>query len=309
MRANGKKRSTAALVRSTISACAALVGLAAAASAQGPLSIVTSENPAQPGAFTLNFGDLGIIASSNITTTTYELSVDPFEKSAHFVSYLQHVQPLILPGGFSTGDITVEVVEGSSAGLFDPFTRTFTTSEMYAVHFAGDLSAFGLTSPVLLPSSSTGQVAFDAVAGGEVTMNWNGGGELANPFDPEHPLTFTYVCGVNTVFSPTPASVVGVELTSDVVSLQLPQAVELGLVAQLYRSLGQIQRGNESGAVFSLRWFIRQVDVLSGLVIEKADAAHLIAVASETIDQIRLGAPSAFPGAIHRVTSPPSGAG
>src|SRR5262245_59884910 len=178
MRTNGKKRSTAALTWRSMTTCAALVGLAAAASSQsaGALSIVTNEDPAQPGSFTLNFGGIAPNAVGYISTTNYELSVDPVRGKAHFVSYLQHVEPLSLPGGISTGDITVEIVQGSSTGSFDPLTRTFTTSEMYAVHFTGDLSLFGLTSPVLLPSSSNGLVAVNAVAGGEVTMDWNGTG-------------------------------------------------------------------------------------------------------------------------------------
>lgn len=307
MSAKEAKRSTAALTgRSMISVCAALVGLAATASAQNAISVVTSENPAQPGAFTLNFGDLGFVTSSNITTTTYELSVDPFEKTAHFVSYLQHVQPLTLPGGISTGDITVEVVDGSSSGIFDPFTRTFTTSELYAIHFTGDLSAFGLTSPVLLPSSSTGALVADPVSGGSVTMDWSGVGQLANPFDPENPITFTYVCGVNTVFEPTPASAVGVDLTSDVVALQLPQTVQTSLVNKLYHSLGHVQRGSDARAVYSLRAFIRQVDQLSGTVIDEPDATDLISEAADIIELIRNNAPpSAFPGGLHEVNNPP----
>ena len=299
MRPNGKKRSTAAAKgRLTMSACAALVGLAAAASAQSarPLSIVTNENPAEPGAFTLSFGDLGLNAVGNISTTNYELSVDPARGTAHFVSYLQHVQPLALPGGISTGDITVEIVDGSSTGSFDPLTRTFTTTEMYAVHFAGDLSAFGLTSPVLLPSSSTGELAVDPVAGGQVTMDWNGSGELSNPFDPLHPLSFTYHCAVNTLFSATAANVVGLDLTPEVLSLQLPRGIERRLVAKLDQSLAQIQRGNGPRAVHSLRVFIDQVDRLSGRVIEEADAANLITVALETIDLIGLGG---APGGMH----------
>src|SRR5262249_55021778 len=60
MSPNGKKGSSAAATgRLTMSVCAALVGLAATASAQSghalPLSIVTNENPAEPGEFTLNF--------------------------------------------------------------------------------------------------------------------------------------------------------------------------------------------------------------------------------------------------------------
>jgi len=305
MKRNGEKRSTAALTgRLTIPAFAALVGFAASASAQAahdPLSLVTNENPASPGAFTLNFGDLGVVASSNITSTTYELNVDPFDKKAHFVSYLQHVQPLILPGGLSTGDITVEVVDGSSSGLYDPLTHTFTTSEVYAVHFTGDLSAFGLTSPVLLPSSSTGELVVDPVAGGEVRMDWDGVGQLANPFDPTSPLTFTYRCAVNTLFPPTPANVVGLALTPQVLSLELPGFVEESLVALLDESLAQIQRGNKGAAVQSLRAFIRKVNVLRGfLILSEADAAGLVTLATQTIDLFGLGRLTHLaPGAVH----------
>src|SRR5262245_57252961 len=289
MTPNGKKRPTAAATtRSMMSACAALVGLAAVASAQSarPLSLVTNEDPADPGAFTLTFGGLGLNAVGHITTTNYELSVDPARGSAHFVSYLQHVQPLSLPGGISTGDITVEIVQGSSTGSFDSLTRTFTTSEMYAVHFTGDLSIFGLTSPVLLPSNSIGELAVDLVAGGEVTMDWNGDGQLSNPFDPEHPLSFSYRCASKTLFPATPANLVGLALTPDVVSLQLPHGIERKLVTKLDQSLAQIQRGSESRAVHSLEVFINQVDLLSGRMIEETDAAHLITAASDTIDLI-----------------------
>jgi hypothetical protein len=260
----------------------------------GPLSIVTNEDPAEPGAFTLSFGGLGLNAQSNITSTTYELSVDTVQGTAHFVSYLQHVQPLILPGGFSTGDITVEIVAGSSSGSFDTLTRTFTTSELYAVHFTGDLSAFGLTSPVFLPSSSTGALAVDAVAGGAVTMDWSGSGELANPFDPANPLTFTYTCAVNTVFPPTPANVVGLALIPEVVSLQLPQGVEDRLVAQLDRALALIQRGSGTKAVQALREFIHKVNALSGRLIDTAAAANLVVGATQAIDLIGLGKATPF---------------
>jgi hypothetical protein len=286
----------AAKWRSTVSIGATLVGLAAAASSQashaGPLSIVTSENPAQPGAFTLDFGDLGVVARSNITSTTYELAIDPARGTARFVSYLQHVEPLVLPGGFSTGDITVEIVAGSSSGTFEPLTRTFTTSEQYAVHFTGDLSAFGLSSPVLLPSSSVGALAVDAGQGGEVVMDWDGFGQLANPFDPANPLTFTYRCAVNTLFPATPANMVGLALPSEVLSLQLPAEIEANLVALLDQALARVQRGKGARAKESLRAFIEKVDGLGGRLISEADALALIAMADETIDLIGSGRPS-----------------
>lgn len=302
MSPNGMKRSTAAATRRLVmSAGAALVGLATTGSAQlanaRPLSIVTNENPAEPGAFTLDFGDIGVVARSNITSTTYELSIDPASGTARFVSYLQHVEPLLLPGGISTGDITVEVVPGSSSGSFDSLTSTFTTSELYAVHFTGDLSAFGLTSPVLLPSSSTGELVVDPLAGGEVTMDWNGTGQLANPFDPSNPLTFTYRCAVNTLFPPTPANVIVLALTPYVESLALPLEVEGNLVTLLDQALAAIQRGKRSRAVQGLQAFIQKVEGLSGWLIEEADAANLVTVASGTIDLVGLG----------KVSTPPAG--
>lgn len=295
---NGTRRLTSGTGRWMLCACATLAGLAAGATAQSalaaPLSIVTQEDPAEPGAFTLSFGGLGLVTQSNISSTTYELNVDTVHGTAHFVSYLQHVQPLILPGGFSTGDITVEIVPGSSSGTFDPFTRTFTTTEFYAVHFTGDLSAFGLTSPVFLPSSSVGALAVDALAGGQVTMDWSGNGELANPFDPENPLTFTYTCAVNTVFPPSAANVVGLDLIPEVLSLQLPQGIEDRLVAQLDLALALIQRENDPKAVRSLREFIHKVYVLSGWAIDPSDAASLVNGAAQAIDLIGAGKQTPF---------------
>jgi hypothetical protein len=289
-----KKRSTAA-ARLTMTTCATLVGLAATTSAQSvqgqaqPLSVVTNENPAEPGAFTLTFGGLGLVSTSHITSTTYELSVDPFNKTAHFVSYLQHVDPLFLPDGSSTGDITVEVVKGSSRGFFDPLTRTFTTSELYAVHFTGDLSAFGLTSPVLLPSSSTGAVLVDPVSGGEITMDWIGAGELPNPFDASDPLEFDYHCAVNTVFPAEPVNVLGLSLTPDVMGLQLPTEIERRLVVHLDETVAQIQRGIVPAAIHGLQVFIHRVNLLSGWMIDTASADNLVTSALEIIDMLGTG--------------------
>ncbi len=293
MSPNGMKRSTAITTGRSMMTCAALVGLAAASSAQlthaRPISIVTSENPAQPGAFTLDFGELGGVARSSITSTTYELNIDTAHGTARFVSYLQHVEPLTLPGGLSTGNITVEIVPDSSSGFYDASTSTFTTTEVYAIHFTGDLSAFGLTSPVLLPSSSVGAVAIDPVEGGEVTMDWDGIGQLANPFDPSSPLTFTYRCAVDTVFPATPTNVVVLAITPEVVNLPLSPEIEGGLIASLDQALAGIQRGKRSRAVQALRAFIEKVDGLSGWLIDTADATRLISLATQTIDLIGLG--------------------
>jgi hypothetical protein len=280
--------------RVTMSVCAALVGLAATAPAQStharPLSILNNENPAEPGSFTLHFGGLGLRTSSNIISTTFELSVDPVRGTARFVSYVQQVEPLTLPGGLSTGDITVMVAEGSSTGFFDPSTRRFTTSELYEIHFTGNLSAFGLTSPVVLPSTSIGQVAVDPVAGGRVAMDWIGSGELSNPINPSNPLTFHYRCEVNTVFPAAPANVLGLALVPQLVGLRLPKEAERHLVGTLDQSLAQIQRENRPEAVHRLRTFIQQVNLLrSRGVIAEPGARELISGAVVIMQLLGLG--------------------
>lgn len=286
MRSNRLAPSTTSLAgRWAASACAALVVLAATGSAQSTraLTVTTTENPGNPGAFTLDFGDLGFSARGNITTTNYELSVDPIQGTARFVSYLQHVEPLTLPGGFSTGPITVEVVPDSSTGTYDPYTRTFSTSEMYAVSFTEDLSLFGLTSPVLLPSTSGGELVVDPVTGGQVSMDWSGVGQLGNPADPSNPFTFTYTCASNTVFPSTPESAVGLALIPGVVGLQLPPAIELQLVSALNDSLAHIQQGSTARAVRDLRGFLAKVNVLKGRLLSVADADALVAATTQTI--------------------------
>lgn len=299
MRPTCENRPTAgAAWRVAMLTCVALGGLSAAASAQGggplggpkpkPISILTNEDPASPGSFSLSFGDLGFETSSGITSTQYTLRVDHRLGTARFVEYLQHVEPLILPGGISTGDITVEIVEGSSAGTYEPLTRTFTTSELYAVHFTGDLSAYGLTSPVVLPSSSGGAISIDSVQGGGVTMDWEGTGELGNPFDPPNTLTFEYRCQVNTVYPAAPDNLLAVGVSSDVMGLELSEPTERSLLTPLDFSLVQIQQGREFVAVLGLQWFEHRVDSLKGSAIEEADAEALISSAEE-ITSLLLG--------------------
>jgi hypothetical protein len=245
----------------------------------------------------LNFGDFGGVASSIITSTNYELSVDPKLGTARFVNYLQHVEPLTLPGGFNTGAITVEVVADSSAGAYDPLTGVFTTTELYAVYFEGDLSAFNLTSPVLLPSSSTGTLLLDPVAGGEVRMDWNGRGELANPFDPLSSIPFSYVCEVNTLFAPTPANVVGLALTPDVIRLELPAGLERSLTVKLDNALSFIDRQSTIPAIRNLSAFTHEVRAHRGRTISELEADRLVLGAAETINLLRLiAAPSGLRG-------------
>lgn len=151
--------------------------------------------------FTLDFGDVGGISEAQISQTQFVLQFDATAGTARFVDYDQQIAPLLLFGVFDTGNITVTIVPGSSSGTYNAATGQFTTTEFYEIAFEGDLSMFGLTSPVVLPSTSTGVVTFDTPGSGRIRQNWAGEGELGNPNDPENPISFTYTCNVNTVFS------------------------------------------------------------------------------------------------------------
>lgn len=185
--------------KNVLVAAVGVVGAVGVSVADSPLVLAT-QDPAQVSDFVLDFGPGGV-ATANITTTRFVLELDAGDGGAAFVSYEQHVDPLILPGGISTGNIIVKIVPGSSSGAFDPATGSFATSELYLIYFEADLSMFGLTSPVTLPGASTGQAQFDSPSTGTIAMAWSGSGELQNPFDPTQPIPFDYVCHVNTVFS------------------------------------------------------------------------------------------------------------
>ena len=180
------------------------------ASSSGLRADVTSldavENAQVESAFTLNFAALGIATSSKVITTRFQLDIDEDAGTAAFVSYDQQVEPLILPGptgeDLSTGDITIRIVPGSSSGTYNRATETFTTSEEYEISFTGDLSAVGFESPVILPSTTVGQLRGGAAGATEIQMNWTGVGQLG-------PLDFNYVCEVNTVINRPPTDAVG----------------------------------------------------------------------------------------------------
>lgn len=180
-------------------ACAGLL-LTAGASAQSRRLHATGD-PNVASSFVLDFGDFGN-TTANITQTYMTVDIDAATGGAALVNYSQKVEPLILPGGFSTGHIRVEIVPGSSSGEYDPVTGVFSTTEFYAIYFEGDLSAFGLQSPVYLPGNSVGVIDFETGKSGTLAMQWDGLGQLDNPFDPQHPITFEYVCSVNAVFGP-----------------------------------------------------------------------------------------------------------
>ena len=275
-------------------AAASVAGLLAASGvAAAPVSVVAVEDPIRQSSFSLDFGAFGGVASAAITQTDFSLELDADAGTAKFVQYLQDVDALILPGGFSTGRIKVEVVEGSSTGAFDARRGEFNTTELYAVHFEGDLSAFQLQSPVILPSTSSGVVALSTETGGSVLMDWTGRGQLPNPFLPETFLEFAYTCQVSAAFAPEPETMLSLMLIPRVLNLQLTPGLENSLVGTLDGVLLKINAGKETAAINNLSAFINKVEAQSGKRIEVADADDLTASAEGTIQLLHGGEASA----------------
>ncbi len=291
LKASGKRsiHSAGVMFGRVMVACAASLLVSATSTAE-PRLLVAQEDPNQISAFSLDFGELGGVSSSMIARTDYELEVDAEMGTARFVRYDQEVDPLILPGGFSTGNITIQVVEGSSTGAYDRRTGIFETSELYAVHFDGDLSAFGLESPVLLPSASTGFVLLDAQNGGSIGMAWVGEGELANPFDPKGTIQFAYSCEVNTQFAVDPDLLVRLMMIPNVLNLELPPRLEDNLLTLLERTTTKLDRDNTFGAARTLRAFVRKAGNSRRIPDEEAnmlisDAQEIIAMLKPTRDE------------------------
>jgi len=95
--------------------CLAAVAALTAGVASAELRYLdATDDPSQPSSFTLDFGG-GYSSTAAITSTNYVLAIDQAAGTAQFVRYRQQVQPLDL-FGFSTGDITVTIVPGSSSG-------------------------------------------------------------------------------------------------------------------------------------------------------------------------------------------------
>lgn len=249
-------------------ALVAALGLITASQTFAREQIVDASNdPSVPSQFTLDFGPGLGRTTAGITKTNYEIAVDRNLRTARFVSYNQEIDPLILPGGFSTGNIIVEVVPGSSSGTFNPETGEFNTSETYAIFFEGDLSAFQLESPVLLPSTSTGRINFGRARAGNIQMNWFGGSELVNPFDPTSFIGFTYVCEVNTVFGPQKVSAEIGALLAAAGDLGLDPANSDRYANLLQSASDQLAAGNVAGAVSALTAFVRTVKSDRGTVL------------------------------------------
>lgn len=195
-------------MRAFISGAVLAGGLAVGAS--GGIKVLTADqDPVASSEFSLAFG--GAPASpSQITFTQFDVQVDVLTGTAQFTDYYQEVDPLLLPlpdGSFvSTGALVIEIVPGSSFGTFDASTNTFQTTDLYAIHFTGDLSAFGFSSPVILPGDSFGLIIDNGteLELGDISLSWDGQGELPNPLDPSNPIPFAYTCETSTNFEDNP---------------------------------------------------------------------------------------------------------
>jgi len=110
------------------------------------ITLVAGTDPTIPSSFTLDFGAFGR-STGHISFMDIELEVDPDAGTAQFVRYYQEVAPLTLPGDLSTGNLIMEIGAGSSSGTYNELTGIVDTVDEYAIHFDGDLSAYGLVSP------------------------------------------------------------------------------------------------------------------------------------------------------------------
>jgi hypothetical protein len=274
--------------------CAAAVccgGLLFATGAKAsPISLFAEMDQETPSSFTLDFGEFGGRTSSYVQMTDVELQVDADVESARFVYYYSEVEPLTLPGGISTGDLTIVMVEGSSAGTYNRLTGEFTTSEIYAIYFTGDLSPYGLESPVYLPSESSGIVTFDADLGGHISRHCIGSGQMVNPFDPLTLINFAYTCSLNALFAPEAKALVDLVLTSEVEKLDLAVDVEGDLLDRLEDAKAALDAGNQRLASMLFVVFKNTVDAYAGDEIAQDDAVYLNEIADAIRSMVRPGA-------------------
>lgn len=172
--------------------------------AADPVFTVAKENADVESSFTLDFGVFGGESVGQISRTdlVMKLQFEAVPGTSQFLAYEQDVASLTLPGGIETGAIRVEIVQSNNVSFdFDPMTRSgeFTTDDIYAVHFEGDLSPFGIVSPFVLPSMSTGTLIFDdgSDTTGRIEMQWEGEGLIGQP---PNAIPFFYTCLVHTLF-------------------------------------------------------------------------------------------------------------
>jgi hypothetical protein len=199
---DGRRAGFARTVRSGYAA-GLLCGLCAVAGATADVQhFYAVQDVSVDSSFTLDFGD-GVQRSANITTTQYTLEADALVQTSRFLSYHQTVNPLVLPGGSSTGDMIVTIQE-SLAGPYDPEARTFSTQDMYLIYFTGDLSAYGLSSPVALPGSASGTITYSDAQTGIIVSHWSGLGQLEYPSGSQNYIPFMYTCDTQTTFTLLP---------------------------------------------------------------------------------------------------------
>ncbi len=278
MRTNqwAKKQALSRFVSSAMSALAVSLAVGATAQAQS-MSLIAGNDPALQSLFTLDFGGEGGVASGHIALTNIDFEVDADGGSARFVRYFQEVEPLILPGGISTGNLIIEIVEGSSAGSYDELTGEFATEELYRIRFEADLTAFGIEgTEVILPGTSNGIVTLSTDSGGRIALDWIGDGVLADPSNPGGLLEFTYTCTVRAAFDPEPITLVRLALIPDVFNLELPRRTEKKLTKKLFQAVDKLDRGRQRGAAKKLKSFIKKVRKLSTRQIAEVDADMLI---------------------------------
>jgi MYXO-CTERM domain-containing protein len=176
-----------------------LCGLCAVAGAAADVQhLFATQDPNITSSFTLDFGDGA--RSANITATQYTLEADPVALSAWFHDYNQTVDPLVLPGGISTGDMHV-TIKNSLAGSYDPATGVFATQDTYLIYHTGDLSAYGLPNPVELSGSATGTITYLTDSTGTIVSGWAGDGNLGTV---ENPIWFHYTCSSSVAFTLVP---------------------------------------------------------------------------------------------------------
>ena len=250
---------------------------------------MAGQAPTPASSFSLDFGAYGGIASARISQTDFALEIDADLGTAQFTQYQQFVDPLLLFGAFDTGNIRVEVVPGSSAGTLNVLTGEFTTQELYDVYFDGDLSAFNLTSPVRLPSTSAGTVTLTALTGGDVIMAWAGTSQLPNPFDPSTFIPFRYTCSVQAAFAPEPVTLLQLAMIPHVVNLGLPVGIENSFLTKLETALISVNAGQNRNAANSLNAFVNKVEAQRGKKISDVDADGLVSDAEATIVLLRAG--------------------
>lgn len=249
-----------------------------AAQAAPTVQVVAEQDPNVSSFFTLTFADFGVEETAFVSATDITLELDPNRGRARFLNYHQDIDPLTLPGGFSTGDLTVDIVD-TLGGSFNNLQGEFATQDLYSIAFTGDLSEFGIESPFELPSPSEGVISFEAGIDGSITIIWEGSGQLANPFDPNEPLAFAYTCEVHTQIEQDADVLIRIALTPQLINLDLEDALETRLLARIDAVTKAIARGETERAAYHVERFVANVERQRGNGINEADADALIETA------------------------------